>query len=182
MDPLSPHRSAAFSPGWRLAATVVAASMLALSLRAEDAATGSVGTHWSSVTAEDLARARTIAAERRRHEESYIRAPADDDVIVLAPYVVKGDDSLVQARLRRDLERGFGYRPRPQVGLEALTQRRTDFPRKSDYLFFNGPSPGAPADRPNAVDWLGLSVGIVSAIAHKRVGDIFRAPPGVADQ
>lgn len=69
----------------------------------------------SLFSVEEIARARRIAAENQARREAYIRAGVDDDVIVLEPYVVEGDSSLLLARLRREMERSVGSRMRPQT-------------------------------------------------------------------
>lgn len=131
-------------------------------------------------TAEEINRAWVLEAERQAGRESYIRANADDDVIVLAPYIVDGDSSLVLARLRRELERQV-FAPPQAHSVTPFAWRPREFRRKSDLAFFRGPSPGAPRDRPDTVDWLGLSLGIMTAVRDKRAGEIFRAPPDLVN-
>ncbi len=125
----------------------------------------------------ELARAREVAAENRQLQESYLRGAIDDDIIVLEPYIVEGDNSLLLARLRRALELGMGARRRAPISLTPADQHDLLLARKDDEQFFRGPSAGAPTDHvTSGVDVLAAPGAIVDAFRNRRVGDLFRAP------
>lgn len=135
----------------------------------------------SLFSVEEIARARRIAAENQARREAYIRAGVDDDIIVLEPYVVEGDSSLLLARLRREMERSVGSRMRPRIALEPSVLAELNLRRKFDNAFFSGPNPGAPRDAVPTGNVLGLGIGIGRALWEKRAGDIFRAPDEGSD-
>jgi len=165
-------------PSFRLACCLAALPLLPLgdTLRGEEIGTGEITASPGSLfSPEEISRARRIAAENRARRESYIQA-ADDDVIVLAPYIVEGDDSLLMARLRRDLDRLAGVRRPWHVGLPESVLQDLAFTRRFNDQFFSASNPGAPRDAVPIGNQLGLAIGIVRALAEKRAGDIFRAP------
>lgn len=134
----------------------------------------------SLFSVEEIARARRIAAENQARREAYIRAGVDEDVIVLEPYIVEGDSSLLLARLRREMERSVGSRMRPRIALEPSVLAELNLRRKFDDAFFNGPNPGAPRDAVPTGNYLRLGIG--RALWERRAGDIFHAPDTGSDR
>lgn len=144
---------------------------------------------WVQLTPETIAYYRAIAVARRQKHEYYIRASADDDVISLAPYIVESDDSLVLARLRRELETGRRTHVSRIPEITPLTDPHLRTTTKADHAFFggygnpagamrirqSGPSVGAPADAPAMA--LFYPPALFDFFRGKRISSIFAAPP-----
>ena len=135
-------------------------------------------------SAEELEQARAVAVERQERRESYIRATADDDVIVLEPYIVEGDSSLLMARLRRDLERDYGARRR-RMEIAAVHRAEMQMQRRAQEAFFGSPDPTSTfrvERRPGGMDapsMLFFNPGSLGDLVRSgRIQDIFSAPPG----
>jgi hypothetical protein len=101
---------------------------------------------------------------------------------MLEPYIVEGDDSLLIARLRRDLDRLAGAGRPCRVTVPASVLHELALARRFDDQFFHAPSAGAPRDAVQVVDQLGLAIGIGRALWERRAGDIFRAPAAASDR
>lgn len=126
---------------------------------------------------DELARARQVAAANQARRESYIRAGTDDDIVVLEPYIVEGDSSLLLARLRRAMERGVGSPMRPRIALASSVLSELVLRQKQDDEFFHGPSPGAPPEHvTRGIDLLRSPGAIVDAWRERNAGALFRAP------
>jgi hypothetical protein len=135
----------------------------------------------SIFTSAELARARTIAVEnRQRRRESYIRASEEDDIIMLDPYIVEGDRSLLMARLRRELERSARTIRSSVISRDPDVQRALALARKADDDFFRGPSPGAPEDHvTTGIDLLRSPGAVIEAWRNRDLGSLVRAPDPV---
>jgi len=103
--------------------------------------------------------------------------------VLLEPYIVEGDDSLLLARIRRALESGYSARGRSFVGLSTGTQVDLVRARFREDAFFRGRNPGAPEDAlTGGVDLLALPFIFADAVRQKSVVNLFRAPPGAAGE
>lgn len=132
---------------------------------------------------DELARARQVAIANQARRESYIRAGGDDDIVVLEPYIVEGDSSLLLARLRRAMERGVDSPLRPRLAVGASVMSELVLRQKQDDEFFHGPSPGAPPEHVTRgvglVSTSGAESGfaaVIGAFRKRRMGELLRAP------
>lgn len=131
----------------------------------------------SLFTDEELARAREVAISNRQRHESYIRANADDDVIVLEPYIVEGDSSLLLARLRWELDQSTEKTRRSMIATDLGVLRELALTRSANDAFFRGPSPGAPEEHVSTgVDMLRAPGAVIEAWKQGRLASIFAAP------
>jgi hypothetical protein len=126
------------------------------------------------VTEAQLERARVIAEEQARRRDVLLRADVDDDVVLLEPYIVEGDSSLVLARIRRLLDAGVNESRRFFVGLPDAARQELRFARRAQDEFFRPGTAGRPHDAPNfdGIDLLRLPGRLKSG----NFRNIFRAP------
>lgn len=185
---LRPHAAASPRPRGRkclLCATLAGACAIGGWAKAEDAvaAPDSKGTvihagHWLQFTADEIEHYREIGARRAR-QEAYIHASEDDDVITLAPYVVESDDSLVLARIRRELENYRSTAPSRIAGLTPLFDEHLRLARQADKAFFSERPVGGPADAGGA---LYIDQHAPAKILHTlrggHIADLFAPPAG----
>lgn len=152
----------------------------------ESAAAGAKFTapHGSIFSQEEIDRAWASAVEREQRRESYIRAAADDDVIVLAPYIVEGDSSLLLARLRRELESGGKSPLRHALQISAVQRAEMLMERRAQDEFFGsgGPTSTFRQERRAGGGMLYFNpLGLPGLIRNGRFKNIFAAPPGAEE-
>jgi hypothetical protein len=125
-------------------------------------------------TEADMIKFRAKAAEEAARRETYIRAAEDDDVVLLEPYIVRGDDSLLLARIRRALERNALGTRRIFIGLTDEARRDLLFARRQQDEFFRPGSPGRPSDAPafEGINFLELP----SRLRPENLPKLFSAP------
>jgi hypothetical protein len=132
-------------------------------------------------TEAEMAKFRAIAAEQEVRRETYIRASEDDDIVLLEPYVVVGDDSLLIARLRRELELG-GRPERLAAGLTPADRVAVLMARRVDDEFFGVGGPNAvmrTATRAEANMLYLNPLALMAAFRSGKFKNVFAAPAGI---
>lgn len=141
---------------------------------------GARSNRWLHFTAEEIEHHRAVGLARQAKQEAYIRASTDDDVITLAPYIVESDDSLLLARLRRELESYRRAAPSRISGLTPLLDQHIRLARKASDDFFGGRFVGGrPRDAP-AIFYFNGATGprIYRALRDGHLADLFAPPAG----
>lgn len=128
-------------------AALVATTLLAVQPAAAEAGSA----RWTVFSDAEISRLYTeigTQLERERRDAVFV-GNVEGDVVLLEPYVVQGDTTLLPAALRRQLELGPESIQRRVQEMAASQQggEATITARAAD-RFMTGPTLGAPADRP----------------------------------